>query len=45
MNMLLRPHLSAEEFEDMPDTDGAELIDGLPQEREMGANPDSSEAR
>ena len=37
MNMLLRPHLTAEEFEEMPDTDGAELIDGIPQEREMGS--------
>ncbi|MFY7953628.1 MAG: Uma2 family endonuclease [Armatimonadaceae bacterium] len=37
MNMLLRPNLTAEEFEEMPDTDGAELIDGIPLEREMGS--------
>jgi Uma2 family endonuclease len=37
MNMLLRPNLTAEEFEDLSNTEGMELIDGSPEEIEVGS--------
>jgi Uma2 family endonuclease len=39
MNAIVRPlRLTAEEFEQMSETDGYELIDGIPREKNMGAD-------